>query len=74
MNVYCIIRRLEFYQKNSNSKILDIKQQQVTLNILCNYKLDYLNNIPLADHRNLFYQYYKAHNGHLINNHLQKFV
>ena len=38
-----------------------------------NLEVDYLDNLPLADHRNLFYQHDGAppHRGHLVNNHLQ---
>jgi hypothetical protein len=36
-------------------------------------EVNYLDNLPLADHRNLFYQHDGApsHNNHLVNNHLQ---
>ncbi|KAJ8942280.1 hypothetical protein NQ318_005598 [Aromia moschata] len=43
------------------------------LNILRNFEINYLDNLPLADYRNIFYQHDGAppHNSHLINNHLQ---
>lgn len=36
-------------------------------------EINYLDNLPLADNRNLFYQHDGAppHNSHLVNNHLQ---
>ncbi|KAJ8949646.1 hypothetical protein NQ318_010064 [Aromia moschata] len=43
------------------------------LNIFRNFEINYLDNLPLADYINMFYQHDGAppHNGHLINNHLQ---
>lgn len=37
-----------------------------------NLEANYLDNLPLADHRNLFYQHDGAppHNGHLVNNYV----
>ncbi|KAJ8939687.1 hypothetical protein NQ318_011734 [Aromia moschata] len=69
-NAYCAIRNdgvvvLEFYQDNLNGERY--------LNILRHFQINYLDNLPLADYRNIFGQHDGAlpHNGHLINNHLQ---
>ncbi|KAJ8957192.1 hypothetical protein NQ318_007754 [Aromia moschata] len=69
-NAYCAIRNygvvaLEFYQDNLNGERY--------LNIIRNFEINCLDNLSLADYRNIFYQNDGAppHNGHLINNHLQ---
>ncbi|KAJ8954596.1 hypothetical protein NQ318_003127 [Aromia moschata] len=69
-NAYCAIRNdgvvaLEFYQDNLNGERY--------LNILRNFEINYLDNLPLADYRNIYHQHDGAppHNGYLINNHLQ---
>ncbi|CAH2013195.1 unnamed protein product [Acanthoscelides obtectus] len=43
------------------------------LNILRNLENNYLDNLPLADHRNIFYQHdgEPPHKGYLINNFLE---
>lgn len=43
------------------------------INILQNLEINYLDNLPLDDYRNIFYQHDGAppHNGHLVNNYLQ---
>ena len=43
------------------------------MNILHNFEADYLDNLPLAVHRNLFYQHDGGppHGGYLIDNFLQ---
>lgn len=44
------------------------------LNILQNLNNNYLENLPLAEHRNIFYQHDGAppHNAYLVNNYLQE--
>lgn len=44
------------------------------LNILRNLDNNYLENLPLAEHRQIFYQHDGAppHNGHLVNTFLQE--
>ncbi|KAK9883545.1 hypothetical protein WA026_001720 [Henosepilachna vigintioctopunctata] len=56
---------LEFHQDNLN--------YECYLNISRNFGGGYLENFPLADHRNIFYERDRAppNNGHLVNNHLQ---